>query len=140
MNSFVIDASVAAAAFGSYPHVRAAREIIFSDRTLWAPEFMYVEAANVIWKRVRCGELSSVHAAEMLDDVLNLSIQTVASEELIESALQLAMGIGRSVYDCLYIALAVRMKTVMITCDQRLANAMAKSNLKNHIALLEVKY
>ena len=40
-------------------------------------------------------------------------------------ALRIAFAYDRAVYDCLYVALAVRSKSQMITADERLANALA---------------
>jgi predicted nucleic acid-binding protein len=37
----------------------------------------------------------------------------------------IAFAYDRSVYDCLYVALAVQSKTDLITADERLANALA---------------
>jgi len=44
---------------------------------------------------------------------------------LFSEALQIALTHDRSVYDCLYVALAVQSKTEWITADERLANALA---------------
>jgi predicted nucleic acid-binding protein len=40
-------------------------------------------------------------------------------------ALPIAFNVGRSVYDCLYVAVAVQSETQFITADERLANALA---------------
>jgi hypothetical protein len=40
-------------------------------------------------------------------------------------ALPIAFNVGRSVYDCLYVAIAVQSETQFITADERLANALA---------------
>jgi predicted nucleic acid-binding protein len=40
-------------------------------------------------------------------------------------ALKIALVHDRSVYDCLYVALAIQFKVQMITADERLANALA---------------
>jgi predicted nucleic acid-binding protein len=44
---------------------------------------------------------------------------------LLPDALNIAVAHDRSVYDCLYVALAIQFKTEMITADERLANALA---------------
>jgi predicted nucleic acid-binding protein len=53
---------------------------------------------------------------------------------LAPEALDLAIRFDRSVYDCLYLALAVRTKSVMVTADHRLANALAGGPLGKHVA------
>jgi predicted nucleic acid-binding protein len=44
---------------------------------------------------------------------------------LLPEAIEIAFAHDRSVYDCLYVALAIRYKIEMITADERLANALA---------------
>jgi predicted nucleic acid-binding protein len=57
--------------------------------------------------------------------MINRSIPTVSSATLLPKAVSIAFDFGRSVYDCLYVALAVRSQTQLITADERLANALA---------------
>jgi len=52
-------------------------------------------------------------------------IPTVPSTTLLLPALSMALDFDRSVYDCLYVALAVRTKNELVTADERLANSMA---------------
>jgi predicted nucleic acid-binding protein len=47
------------------------------------------------------------------------------SERLIEDAPSIALAVGRSVYDGVYIALAVQAGAELVTADERLANAVA---------------
>ena len=54
--------------------------------------------------------------------------------DLVEAALELALRLGRSVYDCLYLALAVKKRLVMVSADKRLVNALAGTPLAKHIA------
>jgi len=53
------------------------------------------------------------------------NFSTVPSRTLMTEALGIAFTYDRAVYDCLYVALAVRSKSQMITADERLANALA---------------
>jgi predicted nucleic acid-binding protein len=55
----------------------------------------------------------------------DLGIATVPSFDLLPQALLLAMSHDRTVYESLYVALAVQSKSEMITADERLANALA---------------
>ena len=54
-----------------------------------------------------------------------LNLPTVPSQLLLDEALALAFAFDRSVYDCLYVALALRSKAQLVTADERLANALA---------------
>ena len=51
-------------------------------------------------------------------------------------ALRPATSTGRTVYDCLNLALALRTKSVLFTLDGRLAQALADGPLAAHVARL----
>ena len=50
---------------------------------------------------------------------------TISSLKLVDQAFQIATDYGRTVYDSLYVALAVQMNAQLITADERLANSLA---------------
>ncbi len=127
--SIVVDASVVAAAFFPEPHRAAAAALLADDEELVAPELLLAEVANVIWKRHGCGEIDAAEANDLLADVLRLPISYIPAAELIESALELAVALRRTVYDSLYLALAVREGAVMVTGDERLVNAISSTPL-----------
>jgi hypothetical protein len=134
MNRCVVDASVVAAAFFREEHAEAARRLLLSDTELHAPDLIYAELASVIWKRQRRGELAEGDATRLLADMLTLPLLAASSQELADGALQAALRTSRTVYDCLYLALSVQLKTVMVTADRRLSNALAGGPLERHIA------
>ncbi len=136
MKRLVVDASVVAAAFFPEKHTETARTLLFSDGALHAPDLIYAEIGNVVWKRRRHGEIDDEEAAGLLADMLDLPLEITPSEQLVHVALELALRTGRTVYDCLYVALAVQRKTVMISDDQRLVNALANGPLKDHVIWL----
>ena len=131
---YVVDASVVAAAFFGDDHADACRALLGSGRTLHAPDLLHAGVANVIWKRRRLGEVNEQEAADLLADVLRLPLQIAPSAPLVESALQISLAADRTVYDCLYVALAVQENAVLLTGDQRLVNALAGSPLEKYIA------
>ena len=60
MNPRVVDASVVAAAFFQEKHAQPARSLLVSDAPLHAPDLIYAELGNVIWKRRARGEIDQV--------------------------------------------------------------------------------
>ena len=72
----------------------------------------------------------------LLTDMLDLPLEVTPSEQLVGPALALALRTGRTVYDCLYVALAMQRKTIMVSDDQRLVNVLADGPLKDHVAWL----
>jgi predicted nucleic acid-binding protein len=134
MNRCVVDASVVAAAFFREEHAETARRLLLSDVELYAPDLIYAELASVVWKRRRRGELAEEEAIQLLADMLTLPLVVAPSRELADGALQAALRTGRTVYDCLYLALGAKLQTVMVTADRRLANALSSGPLEKHIA------
>lgn len=133
MNARTVDASVVAAAFFREEHADAARSLLVSDLELYAPDLVLAEMANVIWKRHTRGEIDAAESSQLLADVLTLPLQLTPSAEIVAAALELATRTRRTVYDCLYLALAIKTQTTLITGDRRLANALAATPLAKHI-------
>jgi predicted nucleic acid-binding protein len=133
----VIDASVVAAAFLPEPDHAAARAVLTAGAELRAPELLLAEIGNVVWKRSRRGELAPDEAEELLAAILRVPIHYSLTAGLLGSALALALRTGRTVYDCLYLALAVRDGLVMVTGDLRLVQALAGTPLARHVASVQ---
>jgi len=89
------------------------------------PDIFWAEVGNVLWKGVRRRRWSSLIAEQTASAIRSRDFPTVPSLMLFSEALQIALTYDRSVYDCLYVALAVQSKTELITADERLANALA---------------
>ena len=89
------------------------------------PDLFWVEIANALWKAVRRGKISTENANAAMSLVGDLDIPTIPSFGLLPQALALAVRHDRTVYDSLYVALAVQSDSEMVTADERLANALA---------------
>lgn len=133
MKRLVLDASVLAKLFFAERYSDTCAALVGRASELHAPDLIWAEVGNVVWKRCRRGEVSAEDAAALIDDLLRTPILACPSHELLADAFTLADALGRTVYDCLYVALAVRRKAVLVTDDQRLANALAKSPIAGHI-------
>lgn len=136
MKRIVVDASVVAAAFFRERHAEAARTILLSQANLIAPDLMHAEIANVIWKRRRREEIDANEAIDLLNNMLDLPIEVFSSEQLLGSALPMAIQTDCTVYDCLYVALAIQEEATLISADRRLVNALARGPLQDHVVWL----
>jgi predicted nucleic acid-binding protein len=134
MKVCVVDASVVAAAFFQEVDAKAAGALLASEAELHAPDLIYAEFANVVWKRYGRREVDEQEAEDLLADFQRLPLRITPCSELAAVALPLALRTGRTVYDCLYLALAVRLKAVMVSSDRRLVNALARGPLGKHVA------
>jgi predicted nucleic acid-binding protein len=89
------------------------------------PDIFWAELGNVLWKAVRRGRCTQETAESALSAMRERAVPTVSSAQLVNSALAIACAFDRTLYDCLYVALAVQSKGHFVTADQRLANALA---------------
>ncbi len=125
MSIFVVDASVVIKWFVPEVHSDAARRLLEYRHQYAAPDLLFAETANAIWRKVRRGELSSEYGQRLVTDIGRVAVETIPCRALAIDAHALATGIGRTVYDAMYLALAVQLETRMITADERLARALA---------------
>lgn len=80
---------------------------------------------NIVWKKQRFQGLSVVDAQQVIDAFRRISFTATAASAMLEDAYRLAIAYQRSVYDAMYLALALRENCQLVTADQRLANALA---------------
>ena len=97
---------------------------------LIAPDLIFTECANVLWKHTRRGNSAISEAVSALQALRGHNIALVPQGELVEAALDFALTYGSSVYDALYCALAQRDGAVLITADERLVNRVAGSGVR----------
>jgi predicted nucleic acid-binding protein len=71
---------------------------------LSAPDLLISECANIIWKKVRLGELSDAEAMVAIRLMISADIELVPAIQLAPRAVQLACLLGHSAYDCMYLA------------------------------------
>ena len=137
---YVVDASVGVKWVLPEPGSDRARRLLASvarGRTaLLAPDLYVAEVANVLWRRCRLrGELLEDEAREALAELLGALPELVPAEALAAQALELALAFRHPVYDCLYVALAVREGCSLITADRRIALAFGPAT--GRVMLLE---
>lgn len=132
MTPIVVDASVAVKwclPGNNEDLLPQAEELLASYRTgaelFLVPDLFWLEVGNAIWKAAQKQKIDAETAARNLRTISDLKIPTVPSFDLVPQALQLAIKHGRTVYDAIYVALALRLKADLITADERLANALA---------------
>jgi len=134
MRMWVIDCSVVAAAYLNEPDSDRAAALLGSGDKLWAPDLITSEFGNVLWKRCSRGDISQMEAVEMIARFRRLRIYRASGSELVQEALQLALQTQRTVYDCLYLSLAVSMDTVLYTRDMRFYNSLQGGPMARHVA------
>ncbi|MEX1112614.1 MAG: type II toxin-antitoxin system VapC family toxin [Candidatus Andersenbacteria bacterium] len=119
----VIDASIALKWFHQEKNTDEAVEIqkAINDGTITGivPDLIYYETANVLVRGIGKKEDAIVEAMEILADMVWNVVPP--DRVLLQSAIELALQHDKlSVYDAMYIALAVSRQAKLITADKKL--------------------
>ena len=134
--SLVVDASVAVKWFLPEIHSSYAA-LLLNGRPLLVPDLIYAEVGNIFWKRVRVGDISESEAQLFLAEFNKIPLMIFPIAALTSMAVAIAAQTARSVYDSIYLALAIRESSPMATADLRLYNALVNGPLRPHIQWIE---
>lgn len=134
----VVDANVVIKWHVTEDHSDAARRLLQDDApVLHVPDLVFPEVGNILWKKIRRGELSEEKAREIAPLVAVAPLVVHPSAPLMEAALAIAISTGRTVYDSLYVALAVQLDCRLVTADEKLYNALKDGPLGSRILWVE---
>lgn len=96
-----------------------------SGLELWAPDLVYAESASALRKLVLHRAISAKAGEKALDRLLRLPLAATGTAALMPAVWRLR---GRvTPYDACYVALARRLNAPLVTADERLARAFARS-------------
>lgn len=119
MKSLVVDASVAAKWVVEEAHSAAAARLLDCD-SMHAPDHWLAEAANVLWSKVLKGDLEARDAGERMTALTRAPVTGAPVAGLLPRAWPIAVGHSVTIYDALYVALAVVRAVPLVTADEKL--------------------
>ncbi len=122
----IVDASVVHAMTEDGPLPETLAKAVFG-KDMKAPDLLLVEVSNAIWKIARFTGQPAAMAIARQTRLLELPIALTPDASLLPAAMALALRLPHSVYDCLYLALAVELDCAVLTADRRFASAAAKA-------------
>ena len=129
MDKIVVDSSVVIKWFVVEPLSAEARRVLDGYQTgalaLHAPDLVYAEVGNIVWKKCRFQGLAASDAQQIIDEFQKLPFVLAQTADLLDEALRLAIAHERTVYDALYVALSVREQCPFVTADEKLVNAIS---------------
>ncbi len=137
MKSIVVDASVVIKWFVPEIHEDAAARWLSSGHPLLAPDLLFVEVSNIAGKKTLRGELKEGEARRIRRALVKLPLSTRSGRELSEAALDLALALRCSIYDALYVALAVAEDAWLVTADRKLYERLSSTLLKTSLRWVE---
>jgi len=114
----VIDASVAVK--WVVPEMGSERAEILLDHALVAPDLLFAECANVLWKKLRRGELTPEEAGIAAQTLEQADLAVVPTKGYIARAVAIAAELDHPAYDGIYLAVAEAFGLRLATADERL--------------------
>ena len=127
----IIDASISIKWFLDEEYSEESLKLLEKEISLIVPELFFIEVYNILTKKVRRKEISIEEATTIKDTITKISFETFSNGSLLESAFELSNVTNKSIYDCIYLSLAVLKKGIMITADEKFYNSLM--NYKNYV-------
>jgi len=124
MKLWVVDASVAAKWFLPEPNHEKAKQFLQEEEYFVVPDYFFIDMESLFTKKVRQRLLTISEAEEAVNKLNQLPLQHVDWYRLRETAFHLAAGFSVSYYDAIYAALALTIKSTLISADRRLIKAV----------------
>lgn len=133
MNNVVVDSSVAIKWFIPEEDSERARLLLARQYTMYVPEFFYIETDSILTKKLRKRELESREAERIHDTIRHLPVEKMGLMALRDVAWTLANDYFVSVYDALYVTLAMMLNGRLVTADKRLVRTLETSPLNTFL-------
>lgn len=127
----VLDASVAA----KWMLPRANEDLVDQAEALLAkhtigdiefvvPDLFWIECGNLLWRAIRRKRCSQAFAERGLKKLQELRLITVSSTDLITRAFSIATTCHSTVYDSVYVVLAMSSGMDLVTADDKLVKTV----------------
>lgn len=94
-----------------------------TETSILTPDLALAEVTQVLRKKEQAKFLEPSEVDETLAAILALPLEIVAHRDLMPDALNLAREKNLTVYDSLFLALAIKKNAILITADRELARA-----------------
>jgi predicted nucleic acid-binding protein len=134
--TLVIDASVAVKFLVGESDADRAHELLALRQPLVAPDWILLEVASALQKKVAGNQVSERHAVAAMEALPEFFSNLFAAADLLRGGYRLAFELGHAVYDCLYLELAIELGAVVVTADKEFVTATERGGLAKHIRLL----
>lgn len=135
--ALVVDASVAFKWFVPEPASNRALLLLDSDEALIAPDLAVVEVINAMWARLRGRTGFEQIVADAAIALPRIFEETAPSGALVQRALEMTIELNHPLYDCIYLALAEREQTRLVTADESFCRKANASTLASSVVSIE---
>lgn len=131
--NYTVDASVVIKWFVPESLQANAWTLATQPENLVAPEFLLVEVTSIAWKKAARREILRAAAIEIVRKASRGAYKLFPSDAFVRRALEIALELNHSVYDCMYLAVAELTGNSLVSADTRLLKAVAASKWKSMV-------
>lgn len=133
----IVDANIAIKWVILENHSHTAYQLLAGDYEICAPDFLFVEVVNILWKKCRKKEIPQADVLEIFLLIQSSISQVLPVYPLISRIFALSQEIDHPAYDCVYLAAAEHHKTTLYTADRALYDKIKMSKYAHLIAWIE---
>lgn len=108
--------------------------LLLEGSALQAPDLLFAEVANVIWKRWRRGEFTQLPIGLYTLPRMFGTVDSLAT--LLPRAVALAVELDHPAYDCCYLAMALERDDVLVTADAKFLRICTASRYAGNVRSL----
>lgn len=99
---------------------------LLEESNLIVPGLFHAEVGNALCKKARRNEIALAPVLPFFSALPDL-VQTVSEAPFAPRAAEMAVELGHSIYDCIYLATAEAMEDELVTADMRFLRILATS-------------
>ena len=91
---------------------------------MFVPDLFFAEFANIFWKAERLGRCDPATTDLAVSEIVGRGFPTFATAPLLAHAGSIARTFQRTIYDNLYLAVAIAIGAPLLTADRRLVHSV----------------
>ncbi|HEX8265612.1 MAG TPA: type II toxin-antitoxin system VapC family toxin [Pyrinomonadaceae bacterium] len=131
--NYVVDASVSVKWYIPEIYEREATRILKGGHLFHVPELVQPEFSNIIWKKVRRGEITRAEGERIVTAFARKRWTIYPHKRIIKSAYTGSGATGQTVYDWTYLALAISLSCEFVTADEKFYKALENTSFKTNL-------
>ena len=137
--NLIVDTSVAIKWIFTEEYSEESLNLFQSLKNIDVPDLFFAEFGNVLWKRVNKGVINvdEAIASNKVLSCLPVPLIQHPTAPLLPAAIEIACQTGATVYDSIYIALAIREGTQCVTADQKLLRLIENTPLSAYVLWID---
>jgi len=134
--SIVVDSSVLFALFFPEEYSEWSEEVIREYNELHVPELVFLETSNAAWKRIIIFKQPSdivLKNLRLLHKFISDTCIIHRDVDYLQRTIELSIKFGTTIYDALFLAIAEKCRTKVLTIDKKLVRILKQKKEEHRI-------